>query len=102
MTATIEIASGAREVEEALLEAVAELAAEAREDPLLLASPVRIVVPSRSLRLHVSKRLVEHPPNWAAIGALAKALLEHKTIGYRKARKIIRAAIEDFDWPSVV
>ena len=54
MTATVEIASGAREVEDLLCGVVGELREEARADPALFAHPVRVVVPSRSLRLHVS------------------------------------------------
>ncbi|HEX3130310.1 MAG TPA: PD-(D/E)XK nuclease family protein [Thermoanaerobaculia bacterium] len=37
---------------------IAELAEEARRDPALLARPVRVVVPSRSLRAHVAAALV--------------------------------------------
>jgi hypothetical protein len=49
---------GSREVEAALLRRLNELAAAARRDPRALALPVRVVVPSRSLRRHVAARLV--------------------------------------------
>ncbi|HVF61551.1 MAG TPA: PD-(D/E)XK nuclease family protein [Thermoanaerobaculia bacterium] len=52
------VAYGARAAEERLLAAVEALAAEAARDPRLLADPVRVVVPSRSLRAHVAERLV--------------------------------------------
>jgi hypothetical protein len=44
--------------EEALLAEVERLADEARADPALLARPVWVVVPSRSLRDHVAERVV--------------------------------------------
>jgi superfamily I DNA/RNA helicase len=43
-----------------LLSRLDELAAEARKNPALLARPVRIVVPSRSLRLHLGSAIVRH------------------------------------------
>ncbi len=49
---------GAMAAEEWLLARVDELAAEARREPARLGEPVRIVVPSRSLRRHVAARLV--------------------------------------------
>lgn len=52
------IASGALAAEALLLERLDSLLAEARRDPALLARPVRIVVPSRSLRLHLATALV--------------------------------------------
>ncbi len=52
------ISRGARAAEALLLARLDALLAEARRDPSLLARPVRIVVPSRSLRLHVSAALV--------------------------------------------
>ncbi|HEY0511948.1 MAG TPA: PD-(D/E)XK nuclease family protein [Thermoanaerobaculia bacterium] len=52
------IAHGARAAETLLLERLDALLAEVRRDPSLLARPVRIVVPSRSLRLHVAAALV--------------------------------------------
>jgi len=53
------LARGARAAETALLDAVDALAAAGRADPTLLARPVRVVVPSRSLREHVAARMVE-------------------------------------------
>lgn len=52
------IAAGARAAEAALMERLDALLAEVRRDPSLLRVPVRIVVPSRSLRLHVSAAIV--------------------------------------------
>lgn len=57
-TGRILIARGARAAEAVVLERVAALAAEARREPALLAQPVRIVVPSRSLRLHLAAAIV--------------------------------------------
>lgn len=54
----VRTARGALAAERSLLEELAALSAEARRDPRLLAKPVRIVVPSRSLRLHLTRRLV--------------------------------------------
>jgi PD-(D/E)XK nuclease superfamily len=52
------VAHGARAAEEVLLAEVEALAAAAAREPRLLADPVRVVVPSRSLRAHVAERLV--------------------------------------------
>ena len=52
------VARGARAVEALVLAEIGALADEARRDPALLARPVFVVVPSRSLRLHLSARLV--------------------------------------------
>ena len=41
--------------------------------------------------------LVMHPWNWTAIEALAAELMEHKRIGYRRARQIIKQAIENYE-----
>ena len=49
---------GALAAEAMVLARLAELAAEARKNPALLARPVRIVVPSRSLRLHLGNAIV--------------------------------------------
>ncbi len=57
-TGRILIARGPRAAEALLLERLDALLAEVRRDPSLLKVPVRIVVPSRSLRLHVSAALV--------------------------------------------
>jgi RecB family exonuclease len=61
----IELCPGARAAEERLLELLAERRAETRADPRLLASPVRVIVSSRSLRLHVCERIA------ARLGATA-------------------------------
>ena len=52
------ISRGARAAEGVLLARLDALLAEARGNPALLGRPVRVVVPSRSLRLHVSAALV--------------------------------------------
>ena len=54
----VEIASGPRRVEARLLQELALLADAIREDPKLLARPVRVVVPSRSVAKHLSGALV--------------------------------------------
>ena len=66
-------ARGPRAVEALLLARVAALAAEARREPRLLALPVRIVVPSRSLADHVGERLVAHAGHSLA-GVLVQTL----------------------------
>ncbi len=52
------VAHGARAVEDLLLARLSELAEEARHDPALLAQPVRVVVPSISLRDHLAAAIV--------------------------------------------
>ncbi len=64
------VCHGARATEAALVDALLALAAETRREPRLLRLPVLVVVPSRSLRLHVSARLVA-----AAGGAVAGTLV---------------------------
>jgi hypothetical protein len=54
------IGRGARATEALLLAEVAALDAAARAEPRLLARPVRVVVPSRSLREHVAAAIVRH------------------------------------------
>lgn len=51
------VCAGARATEARLLEEVGRLVVAARHDPMLLATPVRIVVPSRSLRRHLAAKL---------------------------------------------
>ena len=72
MTAGVQIAHGARAVEAALLAEAERLLDEAREDPGLLAAPVRIVVPSRSLRIHLSQELVERARDAGAMAYVVK------------------------------
>ncbi|HEV2855354.1 MAG TPA: PD-(D/E)XK nuclease family protein [Thermoanaerobaculia bacterium] len=60
------IASGPLAAEALLLEHLDSLLAEIRRDPSRLARPVRIVVPSRSLRLHLSAALVRRRGRSAA------------------------------------
>ncbi|HEX3531761.1 MAG TPA: hypothetical protein VH988_32270, partial [Thermoanaerobaculia bacterium] len=56
----VRVARGALAAEGMLLTRLDELAAEARKNPAVLAKPVRIVVPSRSLRLHLGNAIVRH------------------------------------------
>ena len=57
--AEIRLGCGPRQVEEAVLDEVLLRLGEARSDPSLLENPLRVVVPSRSLREHLAARLVE-------------------------------------------
>ncbi|MFL6201058.1 MAG: PD-(D/E)XK nuclease family protein [Thermoanaerobaculia bacterium] len=65
------VARGALAAEAAVLERLAELLDAARQDPSLLALPVRVVVPSRSLRVHVAAAVVRHR---SAAGVLIQTL----------------------------
>jgi hypothetical protein len=64
------VARGPRAAEAALLARLAELGEESRREPARLALPVRVVVPSRSLRRHLAARLVQGG-RWAGAGAVA-------------------------------
>ncbi len=57
---------GARATEEAVLDELMARLGELRERPSLLPRPVRVVVPSRSLRLHLTARLVRRRRRAAA------------------------------------
>lgn len=52
------MARGALDAEALLLEELERLLAAARADPFLLARPIRVVVPSRSLRAHLAAEIV--------------------------------------------
>ena len=65
------VARGALAAEAAVLDRLAELLDAARQDPSLLALPVRVVVPSRSLRVHVAAAVVR---SRAAAGVLVQTL----------------------------
>lgn len=52
------VARGALAAEAVVLDRLSSLLEEARRDPFLLAAPVRVVVPSRSLRAHLASALV--------------------------------------------
>jgi hypothetical protein len=67
------LAQGARAAERMLLERLDSLLDESRQDPSLLARPVRIVVPSRSLRLHLSAAIVRRRGRSAA-GVILQSL----------------------------
>jgi hypothetical protein len=56
----IRVARGARAVEAGLLAEIATLVDEAVRDPRLLRHPVRVVVPSRSLRVHLAAAVTRH------------------------------------------
>ena len=59
-------AKGALAAETLLMQQVEALLAEARRDPALLARPVRVVVPSHSLRLHLAAAVVSRRGRSAA------------------------------------
>jgi hypothetical protein len=61
------IARGPREAEALLLGAVARELEAARANPRLLADPVRVIVPSRSLREHVAARLARRHRGLAGV-----------------------------------
>jgi hypothetical protein len=63
-------AAGPRQAENVLLEALVVHLAEARQNPRLLGQPLRVIVPSRSLRLHVGRALA------ARTGAAAGVALQ--------------------------
>lgn len=69
--AGVVVARGALAAEAWLLARVDELAAAARREPARLGEPVRIVVPSRSLRRHVAARLVRPPRRRTAVAGVA-------------------------------
>ncbi len=74
---------GAQGTEAVLFAEIDALLAAAEQDPALLARPVRIVVPSKSLRLHVASALVRHRARGTAglivqtLHTLALEILEH-------------------------
>ncbi len=56
----IRVARGARAVEAELMAEIAVLVDESVRDPRLLRHPVRVVVPSRSLRAHLAAAVMRH------------------------------------------
>jgi len=56
----VRIARGARAAEAELLAEIAALVDEGVRDPSRLRHPVRVVVPSRSLRLHLAAAMMRH------------------------------------------
>jgi RecB family exonuclease len=60
MTTRVRVGRGPRAVERLLLAELEPLLAAGRRDPALLRSPVRVVVPSRSLAHHVQASVVRH------------------------------------------
>lgn len=79
----IRIAHGARQAESLLLSEVSKWVEQARRNPALLSDPLRILVPSRSLREHLAALLVRRlRPGLAGIRiqtlhSLAKEILEN-------------------------
>jgi RecB family exonuclease len=98
----IVIARGAQDAEAYLLGALCELHEAARADPSLLAAPVRVVVPSRSLRDHVAARLVRALGGGAAgiaiqtLRALAFELLERAGEGARGGQTLLPVLVRRF------
>lgn len=84
--ASVRIAQGPIAVERALALDIADHVARCRADPTLLARPVRIVVPSRSLRVHVASLCARHS-NGAIAGATVTTL-------FQLARDVLEAAGE--------
>ena len=80
----VEIGSGALATERALIDCVRGLCDAAREDPAQLARPVRVVVPSQSLREHLAAQLVR-----ALGGGVAGVLVQTSR---RAAFDVLRAA----------
>lgn len=80
------IRRGARAVEQALLDEVGAWTRSVRSDPARLAHPLRIVVPSRSLREHLSARVVRR------LGGGAAGVALHTLRGF--AFEILRRAGE--------
>jgi len=74
------VARGARATEALVLAEVGALADAARRDPALLARPVVVVVPSRSLRLHLCTRLVEARGAVAGIEVVTLHGLAHRVL----------------------
>jgi len=54
----LDLAAGPREAEERVLERIGAQVARDRDDPSRWSLPLRVVVPSRSLRLHLGRRIV--------------------------------------------
>jgi len=92
---SVVVARGARAAEAFLLGELAVLHAAARADLTLLAAPVRVVVPSRSLRDHLAARLVRALGGGAAgiaiqtLRALAHELLERAGEGARGGQTLV-------------
>jgi len=88
--AHIVTASGPRAAERKLLESLEELRARSTAD---LAAPVRIVVPSRSLRLHVAARLAAQRGAWAGVTVETLAGLAHGVLARAAAPARSGAAV---------
>ena len=63
----VQIAPGPRAAEALLLRAIAADAAAVRANPQLLATPLRVIVPSRSLREHIAARLAREQRGLAGV-----------------------------------
>ena len=99
---SIVIARGARAAEAYLLGELRRLHDAARADWSLLAQPVRVVVPSRSLRDHLAARLVRELGGAAAgiaiqtLRALAHELLERAGAGARGGQALVPVLVRRF------
>jgi RecB family exonuclease len=99
---SIVIARGARAAEAFLLAELRRLHEAARADWSLLAQPVRVVVPSRSLRDHLAARLVRELGGGAAgvaiqtLRALAFELLERAGEGARGGQALVPVLVRRF------
>jgi RecB family exonuclease len=100
--ARIVIARGALAAEGYLLGELRALAEAARADWSLLAKPVRVLVPSRSLRDHLAARLVRELGGGAAgiaiqtLRALAHELLERAGEGVRGGQTLVPVLVRRF------
>ncbi len=99
---SISIARGARAAEAFLLAELRRLHEAARADWSLLAAPVRVVVPSRSLRDHLAAQLVRVLGGGAAgvqiqtLRALAFDLLERAGQGARGGQSLVPVLVRRF------
>ncbi len=85
-------ACGARETEDLLLKDIDADQAQVRQDPELLAHPFLIVVPSSSLRDHLSARIADHCKS-----ALGVVIQTHLQTAYEITRETISPASVDHD-----
>jgi RecB family exonuclease len=102
VSSSLLIAPGPIAAETCLLESLRAHAAEARADWSLLARPVRVVVPSRSLRDHLAARLVRAEGGGSAgiaiqtLRALAHELLERAGEGARGGEALVPVLVRRF------
>ncbi|HUK14507.1 MAG TPA: PD-(D/E)XK nuclease family protein [Thermoanaerobaculaceae bacterium] len=98
----IRVGRGARATEALVLADLDSLLDAAREDPSLLARPVVVVVPSRSLRLHLAERLVARRGRAAAgvevrtLHGLAARIVERFGQAPRPAARLVPLLVRRF------